>query len=384
MNIVGGKLKTKKVKLKLKQGVIKKLKIIGVILGILLVAYMFYCKQLSQFTELGYSREASKKILFSEHKEYILTVKENKTLNAAFESENFKDKYLKNYAKISFVEHKSLIKNINKLLEKGYSNSDVSIILTHGSEEDVISFTERERVRYLEEFLNFPYAKIKYYDRYIAYTDETGEDEKTTVIHVNLNMDKKEYEDAVTEDVFSYDMLVNKFHYLEEDFIPNDLVEVSEDYRGGTEAVLANRTAVNAVIQMIESARIDGLELVVNSSYRSHADQVEIAEFYRKWYGDNYVENYIAKPGYSEHQTGLAFDMGSKKSKTFAESKEYEWIVENAHKYGFIARFTKRGQSITGYRSEPAHFRYVGKEIAEYIYKNKITFEEYYVMFLDK
>ena len=146
MNIVGGKLKTKKVKLKLKQGVIKKLKIIGVILGILLVAYMFYCKQLSQFTELGYSREASKKILFSEHKEYILTVKENKTLNAAFESENFKDKYLKNYAKISFVEHQSLIKNINKLLEKGYSNSDVSIKLTHGSEEDVISFTERESV----------------------------------------------------------------------------------------------------------------------------------------------------------------------------------------------------------------------------------------------
>ena len=291
---------------------------------------------------------------------------------------------MKNYAKISFVDHKSLIKNINKLLEKGYSNSDVSIILTHGSEEDVIEFTKRERVRYLEEFLDFPYAKIKYYDRYIAYTDETGEDEKTTVIHVNLNMDKKEYEDAVTEDVFSYDMLVNKFHYLEEEFIPNDLIEISEEYRGGTEVVLANRTAVNAVIQMIESASIDGLELVVNSSYRSHADQIEIAEFYRKWYGDNYVENYIAKPGYSEHQTGLAFDMGSKKSKTFADSKEYEWIIKNAHKYGFIARFTKRGQSITGYRSEPAHFRYVGKEIAEYIYKHNITFEEYYVMFLDK
>ena len=155
-------------------------------------------------TAMNYAKDFERNItiLEGESKELLLAIMEGididicdyRTEEKEDDEKKFKDKYLKNYAKISFVEHKSLIKNINKLLEKGYSNSDVSIILTHGSEEDVISFTERERVRYLEEFLNFPYAKIKYYDRYIAYTDETGEDEKTTVIHVNLNMDKKEYE----------------------------------------------------------------------------------------------------------------------------------------------------------------------------------------------
>lgn len=373
----------RKVKLKLKQSVINKLKIIGVVIIVLLIAYGFYNKQINNLTELGYSREASKKILFNKEKEYIVTVKDNKTLNAALESKYYQEKYLKNYAKITYCNHANLVKNINKLLDKGYSNSDVSIILTHGSDEDVTEFAKRDRVKYLEEFYEYPYAKIKYYDRYVEYSYETGEDEKTTVIHINLNMDKEEYVDAINVKRFSYTMLVNKYYYLSEDFIPIDLVEVPEDYRGA-EKVLANRTALNAMVQLIEAARIAGLKPLVSDCYRSHEDMVEMAEFYRKWYGDNYVNNYIAKPGYSEHQTGLAFDMASATVKSFGNSDEYKWMVENAHKYGFIARFTKRGESLTGYRAEAGHFRYVGKEAAEYIYKNRITFEEYYVAFLDK
>lgn len=373
----------RKVKLKLKQGVINKLKIIGVVIVILLIAYGIYNKQITNLTELGYSRDASKKILFHKEKEYIISIKENKTLNAALESDYYKEKYLKNYAKITYCEHANLVKNINKLLDKGYSNSDVSIILTHGDDSDVSEFAKRDRVKYLEEFYEYPYAKIKYYDRYVQYSYETGEDEKTTVLHIGLNMDKKEYDDAINIKRFSYMMLVNKYHYLSDDFIPIDLVEVPEDYRG-SDAVLANSTALKSMIQLIEAANVEGLKPVIADCYRSHEDMVEIAEFYRKWYGDSYVDNYIAKPGYSEHQTGLSFDMASATVKTFSNSNEYKWMVDNAHKYGFIARFTKRGESLTGYRAEAGHFRYVGKEAAEYIYKNRITFEEYYVSFLDK
>lgn len=376
-------MKTKKVKLKLKSNVVNVLKIIGVILIILLIIFIYYRKQISNITELGYSEVAAKKILFDDNKEYFMTVKENKTLNAAIEGDNYKEKYIKNYAQIDYYDYKNLIKNVNTLLSKGYSNGDVNIILAHGNDEDITEFAKRERVRYLEEFFEFPYAKLKNYDRYLAYTDETGEDEKTTVIHVNLNMDKTEYDDAVNVNNFGYDMLVNKFHALSETFEPTDLITVPEAYSGG-ETYQANRTAIAALSQMFESAKTEGLEMKVNSAYRSYADQIEIQEYYRKWYGDNYVKKYVARPGFSEHQTGLAFDIGSTITNVFANSKEYVWMQENAYKYGFILRFSKKNEAITGYRSEPWHYRYVGKDIAEYIYTHKITLEEYYVMFLDK
>ena len=376
-------MKTKKVKLKLKSNVVNVLKIIGVILIILLIIFIYYRKQISNITELGYSEVAAKKILFDDNKEYFMMVKENKTLNAAIEGDNYKEKYIKNYAQIDYYDYKNLIKNVNTLLSKGYSNGDVNIILAHGNDEDITAFAKRERVRYLEEFFEFPYAKLKNYDRYLAYTDETGEDEKTTVIHVNLNMDKTEYDDAVSVNNFGYDMLVNKFHALSETFEPTDLITVPEAYSGG-ETYQANRTAIAALSQMFESAKTEGLEMKVNSAYRSYADQIEIQEYYRKWYGDNYVKKYVARPGFSEHQTGLAFDIGSTSTNVFANSKEYVWMQENAYKYGFILRFSKKNEAITGYRSEPWHYRYVGKDIAEYIYTHKITLEEYYVMFLDK
>ena len=380
---VGGSLKKKKLRLKLKKKVANTFKILAFFCVIILICFFIYNRQLSAFTSLGYSLSASKEILFSGNKDYVVSVGENATLNAAFESEEYLDKYLKNYSKIIYQKQENIIKNINLLLDKGYSNNDISIILAHGTDEEVSQFAKRDRIKYLEEFYEFPYAKLKYYDRYLAYTDATGEDEKTTVIHVNLNMDKNIYDDAIVVDDFSYDMLVNKFHVLDDNFVPEELAVIPEKYSDG-EKYYANKTAINALSQMFEAAKVDGLEMEVNSAYRSYDDQVEIAEYYRKWYGDNYVNNYVARPGFSEHQTGLAFDIGSKNENVFANSKEYIWIKENAYKYGFIMRFYKKAETITGYKSEPWHYRYVGLDIAKYIHEHNITFEEYYVMFLDK
>ena len=145
-------MKTKKVKLKLKSSVINFFKIIGVILIVLLIIFVFYRKQISNITDLGYSEIAAKKILFNDDKDYIITVKENKTLNAALETDLYNAKYLKSYAKITFVEHENLVRNINALLDKGYSNNDINIILSHGDDNEVYDFSKRERVRYLEEF----------------------------------------------------------------------------------------------------------------------------------------------------------------------------------------------------------------------------------------
>lgn len=371
-----------KKKFKLKKSVVKKLKIIGGILAVILAIFIFYSSQISSLTQLGYSKEASRRILFSFQKEYVLSVGENKTLNAAFESDDYQEKYLDQYSKIDYQDQKHLIRNINTLIEKGYSNSTISMILAHGNDQDVSEFTKRDKINYLEEFYSISYAKLRNYDRYVDYSNETGEDDETTVLAVNLDMDKEDYSDPLIIRDFSTDMLVNKHRSLTEDYEPDDLVSIDSEY-AADDTQAGARIAVNAFISMYNDAKKDDLDLVINSSYRSYQDQVDLCDTYRELYGENYVQNYVAQPGFSEHQTGLSFDIGSRNSNIFAESDEYIWVQENAHQYGFIQRFPEGYEAITGFRAEPWHYRYVGKKIATYIYEHNISFEEYYAIFLD-
>lgn len=370
-------------KLKLKKPFIILIKIIGFLLCFLLVLFIIYRNQINDLTKLGYSEEASNNILFSMHKDYVLSVGENKTLNAAFESDKIIEEYLDNYVKISYVDHKDLIDNINNLIKLGYSNSNINIILKHGDNEEVKRFTKREKIKYLEEFYLIDYAKLDYYDRYVNYSDQTGEDEETTVLHVNLDMDKPAYEEPILVENFSIDMLINKRRNLSEDYVPDDLVKISDKY-ASNDKMYASRLSLNAFIEMHDAALREGYEIVINSAYRSYQEQQDIVDLYLGVYGQNYVNNFVARPGFSEHQTGLAFDIGSRKVNVFANSEEYKWMMDNSYKYGFINRFPKKYETITGFRVEPWHFRYVGKDIAKYIYDNNITLEEYYVTFLDK
>ena len=375
-------MKVQKKKFRLKPSVVKKLKVVCVVLGVFLAVFLFYSSQIHSLTELGYSKEASRRILFQFQKDYVLSVGENKTLNAAFESDDYNEKYLEQYSKIEYQNHEHLIRNINTLIKKGYSNDNISMILAHGSDSDVTEFAKRDKINYLEEFFSLPYAKLSNYDRYVDYSNETGEDDDTTVLAVNLDMDKENYEDPVIVTDFSTDMLVNKHRSLTKDFEPDDLVSIDEEY-AADDTQAGSRIAVNAFIEMYKDAQKEGYDLVINSSYRSYQDQEEVCNTYRDLYGDNYVTNYVAIPGFSEHQTGLSFDIGSKDTNVFAESDEYTWIQENAHKYGFIQRFPEEYEAVTGFRAEPWHYRYVGKKIASYIYENNISFEEYYALFLD-
>ena len=373
----------KKSKIKIKPKAFKILKIIGAILCILLGIFLFYLKQINDLKELGYSEKASNNILFSFKKDYIMSIGKNETLNKAFESEDYIEDNLDNYRRINYVNHKDLISNINKALKIGYKYSDINTIFSHGDNDSVKRFLKREKVKYLEEFFSIDYAKLDNYDRYLKYADETGEDEDITVLYVNLDMDKPDYEDAVIVDKFSIDMLVNKHRCLSEEYEPNDLMEIPIEYASEA-GMQSSRIAFNAYREMNEAATKEGYGLIINSAYRSYQDQIDLSEYYKKWYGQNYVDKYVAKPGYSEHQTGLAYDVGSRSVNVFANSREYEWMKNNAYKYGFIERFTKRYENITGFRMETWHYRYVGKDIAKYIHDNNISFEEYWAVYLDK
>ena len=370
-------------KLRLKSPIIGFLKVIGTLLLMVLGVFIFYRMQINDLKKIGYSEKASQNILFKWKKEDVLEVGKNKTLNKAFESEAYKEKNFDSYTKIKYSDPKYVIENINTLIKKGYNNEQITMILMHGSGEDVREFAKRDKIRYLEEFYSIDYAKIKNYDRYVKYMDEAREDEETSILLVNLDMDKAEYEDPIIVKDFSYTMLVNKHRMLEKDFVPNNLVTVKEEDTN-EEGLKLNRTAYVAFKQMKAQAAKEGYHLIINSAYRDYQEQQDIMEEYRKLYGDGYVEKYVLKPGFSEHQTGLAMDIGSTDTKVFANSDEYAWIVDNCYKFGFIYRFKKQYEDITGIRHEAWHYRYVGRKVAKEIYEKKLSFEEYYAMHIEK
>lgn len=129
---------------------------------------------------------------------------------------------------------------------------------------------------------------------------------------------------------------------------------------------------------------MNGFQLDVDSAYRSKEYQEKVMNEIIKEKGIEYARKYVAVPGYSEHQTGLAIDICLKRGNDFIYDDDLlgtgviEFIEENAHKFGFILRYPKGKENITKYNYEPWHLRYVGLKLADYLYSKDITLEEYY------
>jgi len=373
----------KKVKLKLKSSARKPLTIIGAIILVIIILLALYFNRIGELKSLGYSEEAAKNIIFKFKYSYVMDIGENKTLNAAFISTDYKEENLGNYVKIDYKEQEHLISNINKLLDKGYSVNEVNLIISKGDDKSVSDFAKRDKVKYIEEFLSVDYAKLENLDRYVEYRDKENDDAETTVLYVNMDFDKEDYVDPLVIDEFDDYVLVNKHRQLSSAYIPDDLVTIDDEYVKAEGEIQIERNVAKAFYDMAKAAKKDGMELMVSSGYRSYKDQEEVTNTYLKLYGQNYVDNYVAKPGFSEHQTAMSLDIASKSVSTFVNSDEYVWMMDNAYKYGFILRYPKSKEDITGYKCEAWHYRYVGKKIAKYIKENNITYDEYYIMFLD-
>lgn len=143
-----------------------------------------------------------------------------------------------------------------------------------------------------------------------------------------------------------------------------------------------NSLAQKGVNAMVAAAKTEGVYMSVISSYRSYSYQATLYNNYVKRDGQAAADRYSARPGHSEHQTGLAFDFGGSNQShwletSFADTKEGKWLAGNAHKYGFILRYPKGKESITGYMFEPWHFRYVGSGESPKIKASGKTLEEY-------
>ncbi len=139
-----------------------------------------------------------------------------------------------------------------------------------------------------------------------------------------------------------------------------------------------SRKLVKAFKKMQNAALKEEIKIKILSGFRSYDRQKEIYNKYLEEDSKN-VDNYSARPGHSEHQSGLAIDINNA-SDTFIDSKEAKWLDKNAYKYGFILRYPKNKNNITGYKFEPWHYRYVGKKLAKKLYNNGswLTMEEYF------
>ena len=234
--------------------------------------------------------------------------------------------------------------------------------------------------------LDEQYYIYKNTNRYMNYYEKnTKSTSKEIVTVVNTNIDRPFYTDTTKTDLSKGNLiLVNKYTYLEEDYVPT-MVEIKgiyhSPYNSATQYLTAD--AYEAFKEMVDAAKKDGITLFAASPYRSYSKQSELYNRYGKADGYDKADTYSARPGSSEHQTGLAVDINAADD-WFNNTKEAKWLANNAYKYGFILRYPKGKEYITGYQYESWHYRYVGKEAAKYIYENDITFEEYYAYFLDK
>lgn len=155
--------------------------------------------------------------------------------------------------------------------------------------------------------------------------------------------------------------------------IVNKKNSVPKDYGDG-----ANEEAVMALNSLIQDMQQLGLDVSNNvSGYRDYAYQEKLYNKYVQQYGVEWADTYSARPGFSEHQTGLAFDLKNQNGQLIESELEATWIKENAHKYGFVVRYPYNKDHITGYKHEPWHLRYVG-ELATLLHNANLTLEEYF------
>ncbi|MFZ3577553.1 D-alanyl-D-alanine carboxypeptidase family protein [Virgibacillus sp. DJP39] len=179
-------------------------------------------------------------------------------------------------------------------------------------------------------------------------------------------------------------VLVNKSHALPVNYVPEDLIapNVRFPFEKDLPKRYMRKEAALALEELFKASDKAGLDLFAQSGYRSYERQDAIFASYVARDGEEAANNYSARPGESEHQTGLTMDVTSPAVKyslttDFANTEEGNWLKAHAHEYGFIIRYPKGKEHITKYQYEPWHLRYVGSKVATVIHAKGITLEEY-------
>jgi zinc D-Ala-D-Ala carboxypeptidase len=183
----------------------------------------------------------------------------------------------------------------------------------------------------------------------------------------------------------SVTVLVNKQNALPADYNPADLIDdpnIPFIFSGKDEKRLMRKDMAQALEKLFAAAKKDGIALAGVSAYRSYSTQKSLFNYYVQTQGEDHARRYSAVPGTSEHETGLAIDVSGSTGKCAADdcfggTPEANWLAAHCADYGFIIRYLKGKESITGYAYEPWHIRYVGVDVAKEITSKGLTLEEY-------
>lgn len=226
-------------------------------------------------------------------------------------------------------------------------------------------------------------------ERAARYAAWDVKDAKERVMQVNCDMDLEPYSNTIIqEDDTDVTMLINKFYALPEGYVPADLVSLDkyacvqgEDFScQDVEQIELRKEVYDAYIEFCDAASKENINIRAIAGYRSYDYQAGLWNYNASVYGEAYADEYYARPGQSEHNSGLCVDItfNGYNYNEIENYDGYEWILNNAHKYGFILRYPKDKVDVTRYGYESWHFRYVGKEAAKVIYDNDWTLEEYH------
>lgn len=280
--------------------------------------------------------------------------------------------------------------NEYKLLEKGYSLEDTKTIfakLSETEQQKLIDNDKDDKIISLLEQKYFLEKNLEDYKEYINKNNETDYAKVISIVNVHANHKWYQLELNTNEDLGML-MNVNKFYALSETYTPENLKNIDLTYAYGEEG--ENKLidyAYDKFLELWQAANDQGFYLMVTSSYRDYESQKEIYDYRVSTWGERKADETAARPGHSEHQTGLVIDMTSKTeplADSFTDSKAYEWLKENAYKYGFIERYPEGKTYLTGYNPESWHWRYVGLEAAKTMHDEDITFDEYYAFYVEK
>ncbi len=288
----------------------------------------------------------------------------------------------------SLIKHINLINsNEYKLKKLGYTESEVTTILKLDEKyvEDVL---KREKaLKIIPKLINKDYFLYKNLDRYIAYHKKHRDDSLAKVISiVNVGADHEWYDKKYVKEADTKQdnlILINKFNHIDKKYTPKNIIAVSNQYAYGSNSI--TEEAFKAFKDMFYAAKKEDLTLIITSSYRDYETQVKLWKQYSDAYGDNYADSVSARAGYSEHQSGYAIDIVTYNSvmNDFEKTDEFKWLQKHANQYGFILRYPKGKEDITGYDYESWHYRYVGKDVAKSIKEKGITFDEYYAYYIE-
>ena len=269
-----------------------------------------------------------------------------------------------------------------KIRMAGYPVDDARALAAALNNEQIDSLIARHEVDTLAHaVVNGRYFISDNFYRYLDFhkSDTTRASADDIIAIVNVGADRR-WEDtsAHCDTTKGYLILINKYHYLNEQYKPADLVSFIKACSYG------ENKAAKAVVDAFDRMQQECMEktktqLMISSAYRSFHEQESTHKRYNK--------KLVAEAGFSEHQSGLSIDITSLQHPEkwdFGKSPEGKWVHENCHKYGFILRYPEGKAHITGYDYEPWHLRYVGVDAATRIHDEGITLDEYYAYYIER